>query len=120
MVEFALSAALLLAASVPVSHAADAAAPPPAKAQAREPVYGSQLMTPEERDAYRAKMSSAKTDAERERIRREHHDAMTARARERGITLPAEPRTPARAAPKGSGPGTGPGPGPGPRGGPAR
>lgn len=55
------------------------------------PIYGRQLMTEQERNAYRERMRNAKSAAERERIRRENHDRMQARARERGVTLPDEP-----------------------------
>ena len=75
------------------------------------PVYGSQLMTQQERIDFRAKMRAAKTDAERDQLRREHHDQMKARAAAKGITLPDEP--PDRGAGKGMGPGMG-GMGPGP------
>ena len=51
-------------------------------------IYGSQLMTQEERAAHRAQMQSAKTSAERERVRIEHQTAMQTRAKERGISLP--------------------------------
>ncbi|HEU5399610.1 MAG TPA: hypothetical protein VFV77_10010, partial [Gammaproteobacteria bacterium] len=56
-------------------------------------VYGWQLMTPEERDAYRAKLRAAKTANERAKIRAEHHKEMEARAKERGVTLPPGPAT---------------------------
>jgi hypothetical protein len=56
-------------------------------------IYGWQLMTPAERAEHRAKMRAAKTDAERDKIRKEHHDKMKARAKERGVTLPEEPPT---------------------------
>ncbi|MEK7758892.1 MAG: hypothetical protein AAB304_04725, partial [Pseudomonadota bacterium] len=36
-------------------------------------IYGSQMMTAQEHDAYRNKMRAAKTAQERERIRAEHH-----------------------------------------------
>jgi hypothetical protein len=62
---------------------------PPAQAQER--IFGSQLMTEQERLQYRERMLKAKTAEERERIRAEHHQAMTARAKERGVTLPDEP-----------------------------
>jgi hypothetical protein len=75
----------------------------------QEQVYGSQLMTPQERDEYRARMRSAKTPEERERIREEHHERMKERAKERGMTLPDEP--PPRG--RGMGPGGGMGPGDG-------
>ncbi len=58
------------------------------------PIYGSQLMTQQERNEYRAKMRSAKTAQERERLRYEHHEQMQERAKERGVTLPAQPPTP--------------------------
>ena len=51
-------------------------------------IYGSQLMTPEERAAHRSQMQSASTSAERERLRVEHQAAMQSRAKERGISLP--------------------------------
>jgi hypothetical protein len=70
-------------------------------------IYGSQLMTAQERDQYRQRMLAAKTEQEREQIRLEHHQKMTARAKERGITLPAQP--PAGGAAGGMGPGSGPG-----------
>lgn len=84
--------------------------------QTTEPIYGHQMMTPEEMAAYRNKMHSAKTAEERERLRAEHHREMQARAKERGITLPEEP--PARAQRgQGMGPGMGMGPGAGASGG---
>jgi len=76
-------------------------------------VYGSQLMTQEERNAYRNRMRAAKTEQEREQIRNEHHEQMKIRAKEKGVTLPDEP--PARG--RGMGPGKGMGPGMGPGGG---
>lgn len=59
--------------------------------QEQEQIYGSQLMTQEERAEYRARMRAAKTAEEREQIRKEHHELMKVRAKERGITLPDEP-----------------------------
>lgn len=61
------------------------------KAQKLEEVYGSQLMTRKERSEHRAKMRAAKTSEEREQIRKEHHERMKERARERGVTLPDDP-----------------------------
>jgi hypothetical protein len=66
-------------------------------------MYGYELMTPEERDAYMDRMRNAKTPEERTKLRDEHRAEMQKRAKEKGVTL-AEPR----------GPG---GPGGGPRGG---
>jgi hypothetical protein len=77
------------------------------QAQDGEMVYGSQLMTPQERQQYRDRMRSAATQEERDQIRREHHTDMQARAKERGMTLPDEPPM----MPGGRGMGSGMGPG---------
>lgn len=76
------------------------------------PVYGSQLMTNQERVEYRNRMRAAKTAEEREQIRLEHHKQMQERAKERGVTLPDVP--PPRGAGRGMGPGAGMGGGAGP------
>ncbi len=73
-----------------------------AAVQGQNQVYGSQLMTPQERNEYRQQMHSAKTVQERERIRSEHHQRMVERAKARGLTLPDMP-------PVGTGGGMGPG-----------
>ena len=92
---------------------------PQAQQQKQESIFGSQMMSREERDEYRRRMRSAKTPEERTQIRNEHHDQMVARAKERGITLPAEPpagrpRGPGMGGGMGGGMGPGPmGPGPG-------
>jgi hypothetical protein len=71
-------------------------------------IYGSQLMTQQERNEYRQRMQQARTAEERERIRVEHHERMKVRAKERGVTLPDQP--PARPGrPMGPGGGAGPG-----------
>jgi len=90
---------------------------PKLPAKEAEPIYGSQLMTQQERNEYRSSMRAAKTPQEREALRAEHHKAMQARAKERGVTLPDQPRTPAG---PGMGPGTGTGMGPGSGMGPRR
>jgi hypothetical protein len=59
---------------------------------ADEQVYGSQLMTEQERQEHRAKMQSMKTAEERERYRMEHHKKMQERAKEQGVTLPDKPQ----------------------------
>jgi len=61
------------------------------KAQKPEMIYGSQLMTREERAEYRAKMRSLKTKEEREALRMEHHQKMQERAKSMGKTLPDMP-----------------------------
>ncbi|MDX1252511.1 MAG: hypothetical protein IDH49_09755 [Gammaproteobacteria bacterium] len=59
--------------------------------QDRERIFGSQLMTPEERNEFRANMRTLNTREERETFRAEHHKKMVERAKERGMTLPEEP-----------------------------
>ena len=58
---------------------------------AADTAYGSQLMTPQERAEHRAALRGARTAAERDAYRQQHHDAMQARARERGVQLPDTP-----------------------------
>lgn len=79
---------------------------------AEPPIYGSQLMTDRERQEYRDKMRAAKTDAERDQIRKTHHDQMKARAQAKGITLPDEPPIARRVGPPPGSSGVGPGPKP--------
>lgn len=102
--------------------AADAAAPP-AKTEAKPQVYGSQLMTRQERIEYRNKMRGLKTQEERDAFRAEHHRLMQERAKEKGVTLPeTPPPRGAGAGPCAAGatpcPGMGRGMGMGPGGGP--
>jgi hypothetical protein len=61
------------------------------QAQAQVQIFGSQLMTAAERTEYQAKMRTLKTDKERDAFQLDHHTKMTARAAERGITLPSTP-----------------------------
>ena len=56
-------------------------------------IYGSQMMTQQERNEYRERMRAAKTQEERERVRAEHHERMKERAQARGLSLPDEPRS---------------------------
>lgn len=81
------------------------------QAQSRDQIYGSQLMTQQERNEYIERMRSAKTEQERERIRQEHHARMQDRAKERGVSLPASPPAKRAASGAGQGPGVGAGPG---------
>ena len=77
------------------------------KDQVQDKIYGSQLMTQQERNEFRAKMQTAKTAKEREQIRMQHHERMKERAKAKGITLPDEP--PAMGGHMGPGAGMGPG-----------
>ena len=69
--------------------------------QDRDQVYGSHLMSNQERAEYRSRMNAAKSAEERMRIRNEHHERMKVRAKERGVKIPKEP--PAMHKSKGSG-----------------
>lgn len=60
--------------------------------QNQEQIYGSDLMTQDERSDYLSEIRKAATAAEQERIRKEHIDRMQTRAKKRGVTLPEGPR----------------------------
>ncbi len=88
------SLSLLLAFAAFSVQAADepAKAPAPQKKQVRQQVYGSQMMTPQERIEYRNKMRAAKSPDEQQQICEDHHAQMQDRARAKGMTLPEPPR----------------------------
>lgn len=99
-ITYAAAPMLALAMLATQSYASDPApAQPQAPAKERvqkrdtkeERIYGSQLMTREERLEHREKLRSAKTREERQQIRKEHHAQMKERAKERGVTLPDDP-----------------------------
>ncbi len=71
------------------------------EAREQERIYGSQLMTEQERTEYLKKISTATDAEERGKIRQEHHALMDERARTQGVVLPDEP--PADAEHKGHG-----------------
>jgi hypothetical protein len=56
--------------------------------RAQMQIYGSQLMTEQERAEHRERVWSAKNREERHIILAEHHRRMQERAKERGIKLP--------------------------------
>jgi len=84
----AAAVALLAGATTPVF--AQATTTPPAKGGGQQRIYGYELMTPEERQAYIDKMRAAKTQEERIKLRDQHRAEMQKRAQEKGVTL-AEP-----------------------------
>jgi hypothetical protein len=81
-------------------------------AQNAAQIYGSQLMTRQERIEYRNQMRALKTQEERNAFRLEHHNRMQERAKERGLTLPDAPPAQGGGKGRGMGPGMG-GMGPG-------
>jgi hypothetical protein len=90
------------------------AAAPTGGAYAQEPpIYGSQLMTEQERAEYRIRLGNAASEEERQRIRLEHHAEMQKRAQAMGVVLPDEPPAPGRGMGQGMGQGMGRGMGQG-------
>lgn len=83
--------------------------------QDREQIYGSELMTSQERYEYHNRMRALKTEQERETFRLEHHTLMQERAKTQGKTLPAMPPAGTGSGMMGPGMGQGSGMGPGPR-----
>ncbi len=75
------------------------------------PIYGSQLMTNQERIEHRNKLRAAKTAEEREQVRLQHHEQMQLRAKEQGVTLPDTPPAQGGRQGRGMGPGGGMGSG---------
>lgn len=53
----------------------------------REGIYGWQLMSPAERQAYRQNIRKLKSHKEREAYRKQHHEKMRKRAAEMGIDI---------------------------------
>ena len=58
---------------------------------AEEQIRGYELMTEQERAEQQDRMRNAITEEEREQIRKETHELMKRRAKERGLTIPDEP-----------------------------
>lgn len=64
----------------------------PGADEPRELIYCADLMTPAEREAYRARMRAARTAPERAAVRQAHRNEMQARARALGLdTMQCEP-----------------------------
>ncbi len=101
----------LISASALMSVGVDVLAQDQAQTQTQVQIYGSQLMTPAERTEYQSKMRALKTDKERDAFRLDHHDKMTVRAAEKGVTLPNSPPAVGKGPKANSGIGAGPGSG---------
>ena len=82
---------LLSIAALGLTLAIATASPMGAAYAQQEQIYGSQLMTQQERNEFRVQMQAATSNEARERIRWEHHIKMQERAKGRGIDLPEEP-----------------------------
>lgn len=103
----ALALSLGMAGVMPVYAADQARDQDRTQVRDQDRIYGSELMTRQERAEYRNRMRTLKTQQEREAFRLEHHKQMQERAQAQGKTLPDMP-------PAGMGPGSGMGPGMGP------
>lgn len=57
-----------------------------------EDIYGKQFMTQQERERYREQRRAARDDDERQRLELYHRNRMNIRARDKGVTLPGDPR----------------------------
>jgi len=57
-----------------------------------EDIYGTQFMTQQERERYREQRRAARDDDERQRLELYHRNRMNMRARNKGVTLPDDPR----------------------------
>lgn len=88
MLSILLLPGLSLAADKPVTTPQPAT---PMMSADKEPIYGYQLMTPEERTTFRTQMQNATTPEERQKIRLEHRKQMLERAKAKGVTLPDMP-----------------------------
>ncbi len=68
-------------------------APDPAKASTarRSQLYGDEMFTPQERQAFFDQMKAAKTPEERTKLQAERRATAEARAKDKGITLAAPP-----------------------------
>jgi hypothetical protein len=113
------AAAIVAGAILALSSGAIAQTPASTQVQTQQRVYGSQLMTVQERNDYRQQMRALKNPQERDQFRSEHHTKMQEPAKERGVTLPDAPPPQGRGAgPRaGNAPAMGTGPGPMPGGG---
>jgi predicted Fe-S protein YdhL (DUF1289 family) len=93
----ACALALLASADAAAQGCAGQIRPPALESGARgdhrdRDIYGWQLMTQQERHAFLAQLDAARSPEERAALRRRNHQAMDARARERGVVLRAAPK----------------------------
>ena len=96
--------------SLAAEKAATPATPavPAVPAADKEPIFGSQLMTQEERLQFRNQMQNATSVEEREKIRIQHRELMLERAKAQGVILSDTPMMMRNGAGKGPGMNNGP------------
>ena len=85
----ASSVALLVGPSASAQNSASTKAPGQLASQdpAKDQIYGWQVMSDAERDAYKKQIASFKNSTERDVFLQDHRARMNSRAREKGITL---------------------------------
>ena len=85
----ASSVALLVGPSASAQNSASTIAPGQLASQdpAKDQIYGWQVMSDAERDAYKKQIASFKNSTERDVFLQDHRARMNSRAREKGITL---------------------------------
>ena len=82
-----------------------------AQTKSQDRIYGSELMTQQERNEYQNQMRQLNTEQERTKFRAQHHEQMKQRAKAQGKTLPDD--VPAKHGGQGQGQGMGQGQGQG-------
>jgi hypothetical protein len=69
------------------------AAAAPAIVLAQDDLPGSELLTSQERVEYRQRMRGMLSAGQQEQIRRQYEELIRQRAKQKGITLPAQPQS---------------------------
>jgi hypothetical protein len=105
---------LLVGAGIAAALLALGLGPSVVTATQEEPVYGRQLMTPEEITEHRTQIRGLKTAQERQAYRQAHQIRMRDRAKQMGMTLPDQPNPQGKGMGMGRGAGQGQGQGMGP------
>jgi len=95
----ALAAAAALSTPVLMSpaFAAEAGGSTAAQMATQQKVFGAEIMSQKEIEAYMKELAAAKTPADRAKLESQHHDKMIALAKKKGVTLsePAPAQAPA-------------------------
>ncbi len=98
---------LLMTTAFALAMLAPAAASAQSTGTDQSAIYGSQIMTQQERLEYQQRMRNAASATEQAQIRTEHHQQMQQRAQQMGKTLPDEPPAGGMGAGQGMGSGQG-------------
>ena len=93
----ALAAAAALSTPVLMSpaFAAEAGGSTAAQMATQQKVFGAEIMSKKEIEAYEKELAAAKTPADRAKLETQHHDKMVALAKKKGVTLSEPAAAPA-------------------------